>query len=213
MPPNFHSILYDFFIQNHGLNYIAATYETSWYEVAEILDSELARKYMRSANRVLRIRAVGQNLRSRLAAIQTLESTITERRDSSHSSIEARRRAATAILGGTSPRGRGNRPARETARPKPTDLSPAPKPSVREPAKQPAPSTQSTAPNLNSSPALIPSRGTRFKPARSHAKQAQVAHTTNSPTSKRLPAPSRPRTRTAGSRRQVRPAQRTENSS
>ena len=60
MPPNFHSILYDFFIKGHDLNYIAGTYETSWYEVAEILDSDLARKYMRSANRVQRIRAAGK---------------------------------------------------------------------------------------------------------------------------------------------------------
>jgi len=132
MPPNFHSILYDFFIKGHELNYIAGTYETSWYEVAEVLDSELARKYMRSALRVQRIRAAGKMLRSRLAAIQTLESTITERRDSSHSSIEASRRAATAILSGTNPRGK----IRAAAAPKSKVSVPQPSPSAPNQEKQ-----------------------------------------------------------------------------
>ncbi|MGH7242157.1 MAG: hypothetical protein ACREJD_01925 [Phycisphaerales bacterium] len=138
MPPNFHSILYDFFIKGQSLNYIAATYETSWYEVAEILDSEPAKKHMRSAIRVQRLRDVAQNLASRRAAIATLESTIESRRDSSHSSIESRRRAADAILRATKLQGRTSGSVR-TPRPNPLPPTSSPPTSPSKSEKQPAP--------------------------------------------------------------------------
>ncbi len=189
MPPNFYAILSDFFIKGHDLNYIAATYESSWFEVAEVLDSDLARKYMRSAIRVQRIRAAGLNIRSRIAAIQTLESTITDRRDSSHSSIESRRRAATAILSGTTPRGRSVGQARANARPKPTDRSPAPE--APEPAKQPAPPPQSAARNSTKKSAPKPTRGNPLKSTRPHAKPAPLPHTKSKTTPKPRSTPSR----------------------
>jgi len=150
MPPNFHSILYDFFIKGHDLNFIAGTYETSWYEVAEVLDSDLAKKYMRCALRVERIRAAGKMLRSRLAAIQTLQSTIETRRDSSHSSIESRRRAAAAILSATTQRGRSGALAR--ARPL-QKATPPTTPTLSIPPLVPVParpaSTPQAAPSAN----------------------------------------------------------------
>jgi hypothetical protein len=191
MPPNFYAILSDFFIKGHDLNYIAATYESSWFEVAEVLDSDLARKYMRSAIRVQRIRAAGLNIRSRIAAIQTLESTIMDRRDSSHSSIESRRRAATAILSGTTPRGRSAGQPRAAARPKPSHLSPTPETSVSEPAKQPAPPPQSAARNSTKKSAPKPTRGNPLKSTRTHARLAPLPHKTSKTTPKLRSTPSR----------------------
>lgn len=103
--PNFHSILYDFFIQGFDLDRIASIHETSWYEVAAILDSEPAKQHMRAAIRVQRLREVSQNLTSRRFAMHTLQAVI-QNRAATAVGEEGRRRAAAAILNGTKPPGR-----------------------------------------------------------------------------------------------------------
>jgi len=168
MPPKFHAILYNFFIQGLDLDRIAAIHETSWEEVAKVLDSEPAKELMRSAIRVERLRSIAQNLACRRAALQTLE-IVTGSLDRSASGNDSRRRAATAILSGTNSRGRSTAPTRAHARAKATDLPPAPELAAPEPTKQPAPTQREPArkPVSQSAPPAPTTRAPESQPVRS----------------------------------------------
>jgi len=133
MHPNFHQFLYDFFIAGMDLDHIASKYESSWYEVAEVVDSEPARRHMRAAIRAARLRDIAQNLATRRFAIHTL-ATVIQDRSQTAAGHEGRRRAAAAILSGTAPRRSGARPKavppvappppeKQPARPEPTNAA------------------------------------------------------------------------------------------
>ena len=193
MHPKFHAILYNFFIQGLDLDRIAAIHETSWCEVAKVLDSEPAKELMRSAIRVERLRAIAENLASRRSALRNL-GAVADSLDRTPSGMQSRRRAADAILRGTKP-GRSSAPSQATARPK-TQLSPIPEPSAPEPTKQPQPQPQTPTRSSSSNPSRTPVRScapvrtSPLKSARPHAKPAHVSRTSSASTPKTRPAQS-----------------------
>ena len=142
-PPmlNFHAILYDFFIEGLELDTIAAKHETSWREVTEIVSSEPAMQTMRAAIRAERLRDIAQNLASR--------------------------RAADAILRGTTPRGRTSRAARPAARPTtrptahPEPVTPSPITQVLTPASESPKQTERTRREPPRKPVSLPAKSPR----------------------------------------------------
>jgi len=181
---NFHAILYDFFIKGLELDTIAAKHETSWREVTEIVSSEPAMQTMRAAIRAERLRDIAENLASRRAAIRALEGLV---RDRSLTAVshEGRRRAAAAILSGTTPRGRTSRAtppaARPTARPTehPHPATPTPTTQVPTPASESPKQSERTHREQPRKPVSLPAKSPR--------QSTQVART---PVRKPHPSPS-----------------------
>jgi hypothetical protein len=159
---NFHAILYDFFIEGLELDTIAAKHETSWSEVSEIVSSEPAMQTMRAAIRAERLRDIAQSLASRRGAIRILEGLIHDR-SLTAVSHEGRRRAAAAILSGTTPRGRSTGQARAAARPtaRPEPVNPSPTTQVPTPASESPKQTERTRREQPRKPVPLPAKCSR----------------------------------------------------
>ncbi|MBL8887373.1 MAG: hypothetical protein JNK16_11985 [Phycisphaerales bacterium] len=202
MHPKLHHFLYGFFIQGLDLDRIAAIHETSWHEVAKVLDSEPAKELMRSAIRVERLRSIAENLASRRSALRNL-GAVADSLDRTPSGMQSRRRAADAILRGTKPGTRSARAARPTSAPNPrsqtTPLAPPPPPAAQlAPVTKLATHASSAKPTQ---PTIPDSRAhTSRKPVRTARagakKSAQLSRTTNPQTSNSNTIPSRQTPRT-----------------